>query len=40
MCELLGMSSNRMATLNSLSLMKLAEHGGHTGPHKDGPVRG
>lgn len=35
MCELLGMSSNRVATL-SLSLMKLAEHGGHTGPHKDG----
>lgn len=35
MCELLGMSSNRRATLN-LSLMRLAEHGGHTGPHKDG----
>jgi hypothetical protein len=30
MCELLGMSSNRMATL-SLSLMKLADHGGNTG---------
>lgn len=35
MCELLGMSSNIPATLR-LSLMKLAEHGGLTGPHKDG----
>lgn len=35
MCELLGMSSNVPATL-SLSLMKLAEHGGLSGPHKDG----
>jgi predicted glutamine amidotransferase len=35
MCELLGMSSNIPATL-SLSLMKLAEHGGLSGPHKDG----
>lgn len=35
MCELLGMSSDRDATLN-LSLMKLAEHGGFSGPHKDG----
>lgn len=35
MCELLGMSSNVPATL-SLSLMKLAEHGGSSGPHKDG----
>jgi len=34
-CELLGMSSNVPATL-SLSLMKLAEHGGLSGPHKDG----
>ena len=29
------MSSNRLATV-SLSLMKLAEHGGFTGPHRDG----
>lgn len=29
------MSSNRRATV-SLSLMKLAEHGGFTGPHRDG----
>lgn len=35
MCELLGMSSDRNATLN-LSLLKLAEHGGFSGPHKDG----
>ncbi|MDP1702481.1 MAG: class II glutamine amidotransferase [Aestuariivirga sp.] len=35
MCELLGMSSDRMATLN-LSLMKLAAHGGLTRSHKDG----
>lgn len=35
MCELLGMSSNRLATLN-LSLTKLAAHGGLTGSHKDG----
>ena len=35
MCELLRMSSNIPATL-SLSLMKLAEHGGLSGPHKDG----
>jgi glutamine amidotransferase len=35
MCELLGMSSNRQATVN-LSLMKLAEHGGFSGPHRDG----
>ncbi len=35
MCELLGMSSNLPATL-SLSLMKLAEHGALSGPHKDG----
>lgn len=30
-CELLGMSINRRATLN-LSLMRLAEHDGHTAP--------
>lgn len=35
MCELLGMSSNVPATLN-LSLSKLAEHGGFSGPHRDG----
>jgi glutamine amidotransferase len=35
MCELLGISSNRLATVN-LSLMKLAEHGGLSGPHRDG----
>jgi predicted glutamine amidotransferase len=35
MCELLGMSSNLPATI-TLSLMKLAEHGGFTGPHRDG----
>jgi len=35
MCELLGLSSDIPATVN-LSLMKLAEHGGHTGPHRDG----
>ncbi len=35
MCELLGMSSNLPATL-SLSLRKLAAHGGLSGPHKDG----
>ena len=35
MCELLGMSSDVPATLN-LSLMKLAEHGGFSGPHRDG----
>lgn len=35
MCELLGLSSNRMATVN-LSLATLAEHGGRTGPHRDG----
>lgn len=35
MCELLGVSSDIPATVN-LSLMKLAEHGGHTGPHRDG----
>lgn len=35
MCELLGMSSSLPATVN-LSLMRLAEHGGFTGPHRDG----
>ena len=35
MCELLGLSSNLPATI-TLSLMKLAEHGGFTGPHRDG----
>lgn len=35
MCELFGMSSNHLATTN-LSLTKLAEHGGGSGPHKDG----
>ncbi len=35
MCELLGMSSSRPATV-SLSLMRLAEHGGLSGPHRDG----
>ena len=35
MCELLGLSSDVAATVN-ISLMKLAEHGGHTGPHRDG----
>ena len=35
MCELLGLSSDIPSTVN-LSLMKLAEHGGHSGPHRDG----
>lgn len=35
MCELFGMSSDREATTR-LSLTKLAEHGGLSGPHKDG----
>ena len=35
MCELLGLSSDAPATVN-LSLMRLAEHGGHSGPHRDG----
>jgi len=35
MCELLGLSSDVPATVN-LSLMRLAEHGGHSGPHRDG----
>ncbi len=35
LCELLGLSSNLPATVN-LSLMKLAEHGGFSGPHRDG----
>ena len=35
MCELLGMSSSRVTTVN-LSLMKLAEHGGFSGPYSDG----
>jgi len=35
MCELLGVSSSGMTTVN-LSLMKLAEHGGFSGPHRDG----
>lgn len=35
MCELLGMSSNRVTTVD-LSLMTLAEHGGFSGPHRDG----
>lgn len=35
MCELLGMSSSNRATV-SLSLMKLAEHGGFSGTHRDG----
>jgi glutamine amidotransferase len=35
MCELLGMSSSHATTVN-LSLMKLAEHGGFSGPHRDG----
>jgi predicted glutamine amidotransferase len=35
MCELFGMSSDRRATTR-LSLMALAEHGGISGPHKDG----
>jgi len=35
MCELLGLSSDAPATVN-LSLMELAEHGGHSGPHRDG----
>lgn len=35
MCELLGMSSNLPANVN-FSLMKFAEHGGFTGPHRDG----
>jgi predicted glutamine amidotransferase len=35
MCELLGMSSSRPTTVN-LSLMRLAEHGDFTGPHRDG----
>ncbi len=35
MCELLGMSSSRPATVD-FSLMKFAERGGRAGPHKDG----
>lgn len=35
MCELLGMSSNRPATVD-FSLMRFAEHGGLSGPHRDG----
>jgi predicted glutamine amidotransferase len=35
MCELLGLSSDIPATVN-LSLAKLAEHGGLSGPHRDG----
>jgi glutamine amidotransferase len=35
MCELLGMSSSLQATVR-LSLMRLAAHGGSSGPHKDG----
>lgn len=35
MCELFGMSSNRPATVN-FSLMRFAEHGGFSGPHRDG----
>jgi glutamine amidotransferase len=35
MCELLGMSSSVAATVN-LSLAVLSEHGGLTGPHRDG----
>jgi glutamine amidotransferase len=35
MCELLGMSSDAPATL-SISLKTLAEHGGFSGPHRDG----
>jgi predicted glutamine amidotransferase len=35
MCELLGKSSSSPATVN-LSLAEFAQHGGRTGPHKDG----
>lgn len=35
MCELFGMSSDLQATTR-LSLMKIAEHGGPSGPNKDG----
>lgn len=35
MCELLGLSSNALATVN-LSLPKLAEHGGASGTYNDG----
>ncbi|MBI4194270.1 MAG: class II glutamine amidotransferase [Betaproteobacteria bacterium] len=35
MCELLGLSSDIPATVN-LSLTTLAEHGGFSGPHRDG----
>jgi len=35
MCELFAMSAKRPATV-SFSLMQFAEHGGHSGPHKDG----
>jgi predicted glutamine amidotransferase len=35
MCELLGKSSSKPATIN-LSLSEFAQHGGRTGPHKDG----
>jgi len=35
MCELLAISSRFPVTVN-FSLMKFAEHGGHTGPHRDG----
>jgi len=35
MCELFGMSSRLPADV-SVSLEKLADHGGHAGPHRDG----
>ena len=35
MCELLGKSSSQPAKIN-LSLTEFAQHGGRTGPHKDG----
>lgn len=35
MCELFAMSSSRPAGVG-LSLPRLAEHGGITGPHRDG----
>ena len=35
MCELLAISS-RFPVTTKLSLMRFAEHGGHSGPHQDG----
>jgi len=35
MCELLAKSSRQATTVN-LSLSEFAQHGGRTGPHRDG----